>query len=486
MAVLMRVAAMLLAAVVVALAGFGARADAPRRVALVVTNGAYAHAGSLRNPVNDGVLVAASLKSAGFEIVEANPNLGIGPFRDALRRFHSNTAGAQVALVYYAGHGIEARGKNWLIPTDAILQQDSDLDYEAIDLDLVLSATEGAEMRVVVLDACRNNPFGHAWQSTKRSVGQGLAPIDVDDVLVIYSAAPGQTASDGRGANSPFATALANRLPQAGLPIQLLGGMVRDDVLRATGQQQRPFISASITGTPFMLVPGAPALGPITAAAVAVATLTPPPAPDARSVEMMFWQSASTGDDINQLRAYLARYPNGSFADLAKARIATLQHPGAAGGSGSARNLGSAAPDPKAMELAYWNSVSASNDPGQLGAYVDQYPNGQFVRIARAKIAALTKPAAPNAAGSGFQQNTGTTTAVASSRGSGGGGYASSNVAPPPNAAPASDRPAYAAPAYTPPPAQGRFGASDDYVCNHGPPDEDRTVQACKRLRGTN
>jgi hypothetical protein len=457
-----RLAWLVLAALVLGLAGSGgARADSGRRVALVVTNGAYIHAGSLKNPVNDGALVAAALKSVGFQIIDANPNLGIGPFRDALRRFHSNTAGAEVALVYYAGHGIEARGKNWLIPTDAILQQDSDLDYEAIDLDLVLSATEGAEMRVVVLDACRNNPFGHAWRSTQRAVGQGLAPIDVDDVLVIYSAGPGQTASDGHGANSPFAEALAKRLPQPGLPIQLLGGMVRDDVLRATGQQQRPFISASITGTPFMLAPGAPSRDPVARAAAALTPSESSPIPDSRSVEMMFWQSASTSDDVSQLRAYLSHYPNGSFVELAKARIASLQRPGGGPDATRATSRSAGAPDPKALELAFWNSVSASNDPGQLTAYIDQYPSGQFVRVARAKINALLRSAAIG------RQQANAAPLV--------------NVAPSPSAAPPPSRPSDSGR----PAATGRFGGSDDYVCNHGEPDDPRTVAACKRLRGT-
>ena len=455
----MRAAALLLTVVMVALVALGdARADAPRRAALLVANGNYVHAGSLKNPVSDAGLVASALKSAGFQIVDADPNLGIGPFRDALRRFRANAAGAQVALIYYAGHGIEARGKNWLIPTDAVLQQDADLDYEAIDLDLVLSATEGAEMRVVILDACRNNPFGHAWRRTQRAVGQGLAPIDVDDVLVIYSAAPGQTASDGRGANSPFAEALARRLPQPGLPIQLLGGMVRDDVLRATGDQQRPFISASITGTPFILVPD-PGAGPVSQAAAVVA-------PDSQSVEMMYWQSASAGDDVNQLRAYLNRYPNGSFVALAKARIATLEHAGPAGVTAERTLPRSPAIDPRAVELDFWNSVSASNDAAQLKAYIDQYPSGMFVRAARAKIAALGRSAAPTAL------------AAASRRGVGSG----APVNEPPRTSTAPMTPQALTPALSRP--ESRYGDSDDYLCNHGEPDDPRTAQACKRLRG--
>jgi hypothetical protein len=459
----MRIAAMLLAAITIALVSMGgARADTLRRVALVVANSDYLHAGSLKNPTNDAQIVANALKTAGFQTVDANPNLGIGPFRDALRRFRANAVGAQVALVYYAGHGIEARGKNWLIPTDAVLQDDADLDYEAIDLDLVLSATEGAEMRVVVLDACRNNPFGHTWKRAQRAVGEGLAPIDVDDVLVIYSAGPGQTASDGRGANSPFAEALAKRLPQPGLAIQLLGGLVRDDVLRATGDHQRPFISASITGTPFMLVPGA--AGPVSRAAEAVTA-------DPKSMEMMFWQSASSGDDIGQLQAYLSKYPNGSFVDLAKAKIATLER--SASAPASDRTVQAPAKtDPRTLELAFWNSVSNSNDVAQLNAYIDQYPNGQFVRAARAKIAALTRPGtpaaspAPSVVASSPVRTAGLTPAGSNLSGS----------SPP------------AAPASQPlPPSSGahnRFGDSDDYVCNHGDASDPRTAQACKRLRG--
>ena len=476
----MRLAAMLLAALVVAFVSSGAaRADAPRRVALVVANSDYAHAGSLKNPINDGRLVAGALKTAGFQIVDADPNLGIGPFRDALRRFRSNAAGAQVALVYYAGHGIEARGKNWLIPTDAVLQQDADLDYEAIDLDLVLSATEGADMRVVVLDACRNNPFGHTWKRAQRAVGEGLAPVDVDDVLVIYSAGPGQTASDGRGANSPFAEALAKRLPQPGLPIQLLGGLVRDDVLRATGDQQRPFISASITGEPFMLMPGAagPA-GPVSRAAAAEQAATPA---DPRSMEMMFWQSASAGDDVGQLRAYLSKYPNGSFVDLAKAKIASLEK--SASVAGAQRNLPAPAKlDPHAMELAFWNSVAGSNDIGQLTTYIDEYPSGQFVRLARAKIAALTRPGAPNAPAA-------TSAALASSSGRAVGGVGFTPTAAPTGANLSGSSLAAVAPTTQPLNSglsrpHSRYGDSDDYVCNHGDPGDARTIQACQRLRG--
>ena len=129
-----------------------------------------------------------------------------------------------LAFVYFAGHGMEVGGVNWLIPTDAELAGDRDLEYEAIKTDLVLQALAGANLRVLVIDACRDNPFGRGWRSATRNTGAGLAKIEADDVLVLFAAAPGRTASDGSEGNSPFAKALARRLPEPGVPIQLLGG----------------------------------------------------------------------------------------------------------------------------------------------------------------------------------------------------------------------------------------------------------------------
>ncbi|MEO1046515.1 MAG: caspase family protein [Pseudomonadota bacterium] len=164
------------------------------------------------------------------------------------------------------------------MPVDAILNKARDLPYEAVDLERVMETLDGAQVRMVVLDACRNNPFARTWKSGTRAVRRGLAGIEVDDVIVIYAAAPGQTASDGDGAaNSPFATALARRLPEIDLPLQLLGGSVRDDVLAATNGDQRPFVSASVTGTPIYLRPELrtrPALGEAGAAPSGPAVLT--------------------------------------------------------------------------------------------------------------------------------------------------------------------------------------------------------------------
>jgi hypothetical protein len=299
----------------------GARADGSRRVALVIANAHYSNANGLKNPTNDAVLVVGALKRAGFATIDSEADLTNGALRDALRRFSAAAAGADVAVIYYAGHGIEARGTNWLLPVDATLQTDSDLDYEAVNLELALRATSGARMRMVVLDACRDNPFGRSWGSEVRAVSQGLGEIKTDDVLVIYSAAPGQTAMDGVGANSPFAEALARRLPEPGMEIHLLGGKVRDDVLKLTAGRQRPYVSASISGEPFVFVDGPANVTVVRGGG------PPPPAFDPRSTELAFWNSVSASNDATQLNAYLSQYPGGSFAAIARAKVAALNPP---------------------------------------------------------------------------------------------------------------------------------------------------------------
>lgn len=301
-----------------------ASAQAPKRVALVIANAAYSSANALTNPLNDAAIVTTALRRAGFQTVQARNNLGIAAFQRALRDFQSHADGAQIALIYYAGHGIEGNGKNWLIPTDAVLNTERDLAYEAINLDLVMETVQGADLRVVILDACRNNPLGRNWRRGARAVSRGLGGVDADDVLVIYAAAPGQTASDGAGVNSPFATALAARLPQPDLPIQLLGGAVRDDVLRTTGGVQRPFVSASITGTPFYLVPRA--------AGAAPAPTPAQPTFDPRAAELAYWNSCcgagATADDFD---GYLAKVSSrefpGTYADTARRRAQALRAP---------------------------------------------------------------------------------------------------------------------------------------------------------------
>lgn len=244
-------------ALCVGLAGASAAPAQERgtRIALIIANANYAAAGRLTNPLHDAQMVAAAAQRAGFATTIVN-DANLDAFQQALRAFGASANGAEAAMVYYAGHGIEGRGQNWLIPVDALLDNENTLALEAVSLDQVVAAIGGARWRIIVLDACRNNPFGRTWRSSTRAVTRGLAAVqDVDDMLVLYAAAPGQTATDGAGGNSPFALSLARRLVEPGLPIQLLGNNVRDDVLRSTNGAQRPFLSASMSARLYYLVP---------------------------------------------------------------------------------------------------------------------------------------------------------------------------------------------------------------------------------------
>ncbi|MBL0916888.1 MAG: caspase family protein, partial [Sphingopyxis sp.] len=276
---------------------FAPSAAEARKVALIVGNSNYASTSRLVNPANDIKLVAASARQAGFDDVTVAADLSVNEFQKAMRDFRAKADGAEIAMVYYAGHGIEAQGRNWLIPTDAQLKSDLDLPYEAINLDRMMEAVSGARIRLVILDSCRNNPFGRSWKSGTRAVQTGLAGVEADDVLVIFAAAPGQLAADGTGANSPFATSLAKRLPQPDLPVQLLGGAIRDDVLAATAGQQRPFVSASITGTPVYLVPRPGA----------------PPAGNRSALEDLMWKGAVAENSVGAFKSYLAEFPSGKY-----------------------------------------------------------------------------------------------------------------------------------------------------------------------------
>lgn len=301
-----------------------------KRVALIIGNSNYENTSILANPANDAQLVADAADQAGFDDVTIAQNLSINDFRLVLRDFRKKANGADVAMVYYAGHGIEGQGKNWLIPTDAELNDNFDLPYEAIALDRVMESLSGAQIRMVVLDACRNNPFARSWKSGTRAVNRGLIGIEADDVLVIYAAAPGQTAADGDGKNSPFATSLAKRLPQPNLPVQLLGGSVRDDVLMATGGNQRPFVSASITGTPIYFVGGEPNNA---AEIQAMAVSNPVLALDESALDALAWQGALSAGSVAAFADYLEQFPGGKFARLASENMASIRNGGTADGA---------------------------------------------------------------------------------------------------------------------------------------------------------
>jgi hypothetical protein len=295
-------------------------AAAESRVALVVGNGAYQAAGKLANPGADARLVSQSLRRAGFETIDLRQDLGRQDLVRALVDFRRKADAADVALIYYAGHGIEVGGRNWLIPVDARLADERDLEVEALELNTLLTAVEGARaIRIVILDACRDNPFARSMRriNANRAIGRGLADVEISDTLVVYAARGGTTASDGEGAHGPFAEALAKRLPEPGVDIQIIFRKVRDDVLRATNNRQEPFQYGSLRGEQLFLVPP-------TSAAPPIAAPGPVGGPDQ---EVVAFNAAVTINSIAAFEDYLKRFPKGANAVLAREALARLRQP---------------------------------------------------------------------------------------------------------------------------------------------------------------
>jgi uncharacterized caspase-like protein len=226
------------------------------RVALVVGNSSYQHVPPLPNPSRDAQALATVLRAVGFQSVQLEINRARAELIENLRAFARAASEADWAVVYYAGHGIEINGVNYLIPIDATLGADRDIAYEAVPLEHVLDSVDAARrLRVVILDACRDNPFVLQMKRSAgtRSVGRGLARIEpAGGTLVAYAAKAGQVALDGDGGgNSPFVASLVKYLPQPGIEISRLFRLVRDDVMEATDRKQEPFIYGSLPAREF-------------------------------------------------------------------------------------------------------------------------------------------------------------------------------------------------------------------------------------------
>jgi hypothetical protein len=236
-------------------------AAADRRVALVIGNSAYKNASTLANTINDSTAITNLFKSVGFEVVISRNDLGVVDFKRAVREFLLTAETADIAVVYYAGHGIEIGGNNYLVPVDARLGRDYDVDDEAVSLERIIWALQPVKrLRLILLDACRDNPFPAKIRSagiTRATVSGGLAKIeDVSaDTLVAFAAKAGSTSYDGDGVNSPYATALLKHLGEPGLDIRIALGRVRDEVLNMTRGRQEPFIYGSLGGATIPLVP---------------------------------------------------------------------------------------------------------------------------------------------------------------------------------------------------------------------------------------
>ena len=289
-----------------------------QRVALVIGNSDYSKA-PLKNPVNDANDVAAALGRLGFQVM-LRTNVNRVQMRTAVRDFGVALRKGGVGLFFYAGHGVESKGKNFLIPLGANLGNEFELEDEALDANSVLRAMEeaGNPTNIMIMDACRDNPFARSWRSASRGLAQMNAP---SGSFIAFATAPGSVAADGDGRNSPFTKHLLSSLSQPDLDIDRVFTRVTAAVARDTGRQQVPWKSSSLTGAfsfsgDLSVAPVSPAPSPAPAP-VAVA--------DPTVNDRVFWESVKDSRNPEELKAYLAQFPRGLFAPLATTRLRSLQ-----------------------------------------------------------------------------------------------------------------------------------------------------------------
>jgi hypothetical protein len=339
-----------------------------RRLALVIGNGAYEHIGRLVNPPNDATLVAATLRLLGFEVTNGT-NLPQREMKQRIRAFgQSLRTNGGIGLFYYAGHGVQAKGHNYLVPIDADIQSEADLEDAGVDLNYVLGLMDDAQnaLNIVVLDACRNNPFARSFRSAQEGLAQVRAPTGT---LIAYATAPDSIAADGTGNNSPYTEELIQQMQIPGVLIETMFRRVTEKVSGRTKGKQEPWFSANVKGD-FYFKSGDQ--GSV------VESANFPTKIDPTAFELSYWDSIKNSKDANDFRAYLNKYPEGHFVVLAKTRIHTLDD--------SAKP---AVADANQTDAAYWNQVKDSQNLIDLRSYLVKFPNGLFADLAQNRIAAL-------------------------------------------------------------------------------------------------
>jgi Caspase domain/Putative peptidoglycan binding domain len=370
-------------------------AQADKRVAFVVGNGAYKNVAQLPNPPIDAKAMASVLRNVGFEVVEGT-NLTRETMTERLLDFGKRAQSADVAVFFYAGHGIAISGTNYLLPIDADIKSEMDVKLgNAINIDVTLDQTMGdAKVKLVFLDACRDNPFAAKIKSNSStrsvSVQQGLAEMKSGEgTLIAFATGPGQTALDGQeGTNSPFTRALIAHITQPGVEIQQAMTEVRAQVNEETSKGQLPWGHTNLIGSVYLNPQAPPAANAAPSAAPATVATTS----GTNDVELEFWRSVKESNKPEELNAYLSAYPNGQFKSLALARIAALEN----GPSTATRNL-SAGVDPATFteEATQTTEDQIGLDRGQRrdvqrrlnGLGFDTKVTGKFDEETRAVIA---------------------------------------------------------------------------------------------------
>jgi Caspase domain len=290
-------------------------APVSKRMALVIGNGSYANAPSLKNPPNDAADMADALSDVGFS-VERGINLTQRQMKSMIRALGQRLKGGGQGLFYFAGHGVQLRGHNYLIPVDADIRSEADVEDQGVDVNLVLGLMDEADngLNVVILDACRNNPFARSF----RSAASGLAQLDAPTgTLIAYATAPGSIAGDGQARNGLYTQELLKYIRTPGMSVEEILKQVRINVRGKTQGKQVPWESSSLTGD-FYFTGGREKAG-------SVAARPERSSVDASAMELSFWDSVKNSSDPGDFEAYLDQYPNGTFAGLARRRVQSLR-----------------------------------------------------------------------------------------------------------------------------------------------------------------
>lgn len=300
------------------------RPQSQGRLALVIGNGSYVK-GTLKNPPNDALLMASALRDLGFEVT-SGPNKSQREMKQMMRDFGQRLrARGGVGLFYFAGHGVQANGHNYLIPVDADIQTEADVEDQAVDLNYVLSLMDGAQsaLNIVILDACRNNPFGRSFRSTQDGLAQVKAP---SGTLIAYATAPDSIAADGSGANSPYTEELVKQMRIPGVLVETMFRRVTEQVSQRSSGKQEPWFSTNVKGDFYFHRSEEATTGN---AATSLSPSTTPatnfPDPDSE-----FWNSIKNSSDAEDFRAYKRAFPNGrygSIADNTLRRLETSRNP---------------------------------------------------------------------------------------------------------------------------------------------------------------
>lgn len=305
-------------------------ASAERKIALVVGNSAYTNAPRLPNPRNDASGIIARLKAMGFEVI---PGLDLdrSGFLNTLATFGRSAEGADVALFFYAGHGLQVNGQNYLVPTDAKVEYEAELDLALIPVPLVMQQlSRGSRVNIVILDACRDNPFATDLSRTlgtrsATALGRGLSRIQsVSGTFIAFATQPDNVAQDGDGRNSPFTQAFLVNMDKPGLSLSDLMIEVRKDVMRQTNGKQVTWDSSSLTGRFSFKIEGTITVTPEGATPPAPAAQ---PSVDSKALEFAVWNAIQNSSDPKAFEKFLSDFPDGVFASAARDRMASLRAP---------------------------------------------------------------------------------------------------------------------------------------------------------------